>query len=313
MNKILLIDGNSLVYRAFYGTAYGPQGILTNSKGTPVNAISVFNRIISKAILKYEPTHVFVAFDSGKKTKRHDKLESYKGGRKATPEELIIQFPLVKQMLDRMGIKRYEEAEIEADDIIASLVQKFSKNNDIYVFSSDKDLYQLVNKNTTIIVPQNGNKDDVIITNNDFYDKLGYFPNQVVDIKGLVGDSSDNLPGVKGIGEKGAIKLLKEFETLEGIYQNIKNHTNGIQEKLIASKDIAFLCKELATLDFNVNVPFNLDDLQFQEEANEILINFFKELEINSLVKKYEAMKIVHEDDKKNINSPENSLDNILL
>ena len=313
MNKILLIDGNSLVYRAFYGSAYGPRGILTNSSGIPVNAISVFNRMISKAILNYKPSHIFVAFDSGKKTKRHDKLDSYKGTRQATPEELIIQFPLVKKMLDKMGIKRYEKFEIEADDIIASLAKKFHRNNEVYILSSDKDLYQLVNKNITIIVPQNGNKEDKIITFQDFYQKMGYHPRQVVDIKSLVGDPSDNLPGVKGIGEKGAIKLLEKFDNLEGIYENLDKHTETNKSKLINSKEIAFLCKELATLYLDIPVPFEIEQIAFTEKPSEDLINFFKELEINSLVKKYESMLTVKKDQQKDLNNSKFNLDKIVL
>lgn len=310
MNRILLIDGNSLVYRAFYGSAYGPAGILTNSKGTPVNAITIFNRMISKAVVNYQPTHVFVAFDSGKKTKRHEKLESYKGGRSATPQELIVQFPLVKEMLDKMGIKRYEIPFVEADDIIGTLARRFSILNEVYVLSSDKDLYQLVDNNITIVVPQNGNKKDKIMEIEEFYMRMGYYPRQVIDMKGLVGDSSDNLPGVKGIGEKGAIKLLTKYDDLEGVYAHLEEHSDSVKTKLLESKDMAFLCKDLATLDCDVPIPFELDDIKFNEKSSDELISFFKELEINSMVKKYENMQ---KSEKDSDSGSQMSLDNILL
>ena len=313
MKKILLIDGNSLVYRAFYGSAYGPRGILTNSQGVPVNAILVFNKMISKAIYKYGPTHLFVAFDSSKKTKRHDKLPSYKGGRKPTPIELIKQFPLIKEMLDKMGIKRYELFEVEADDIIASLAKKFHHDNEIYILSSDKDLYQLVDERIKIIVPQNGNKEDKIIEIKDFYEKMNYYPRQVTDMKALLGDASDNLPGVKGIGEKGAIKLLKEFNTLECVYDNLENHSDSYKSKLLASKEIAFLCKEIATLDYEVPIPFKIDDIMFREKTTPELINFFRELEINSLVEKYSKMEITNKNGQNSLKNDKINLDKILI
>ncbi len=287
MDKILLVDGNSLVYRAFFGSAYGPAGILTNSKGFPVNAISTFNRMLSKSIGIYEPTHVFVAFDAGKKTFRHEKLESYKAGRSATPPELIQQFPKVKEMLTLMGIRNYELANIEADDLIATLAKKYSSDAEIVVLSSDKDLHQLVMKNVMCAAPQNRGNPDKLLYMANFEVETGIRPDQVPDMKGLVGDPSDNLPGVKGIGLKGAIKLLNDYQTLDKIYENKADLTDSMIQKLDESKDIAFLCKELATLKYDVEIPFEMKDFIWNNETTEELLNFFKELEINSLVKKY--------------------------
>ncbi|WKX02698.1 5'-3' exonuclease [Candidatus Mycoplasma mahonii] len=290
MNKIMLIDGNSLMYRAYFGSAYGPAGILTNSKGFPVNAISVFNRMISKLLRNYDPSHLFIAFDSGKKTFRHDKLESYKGGRKSTPHELIKQFPVVKEMLNIMNIKHFEMDQIEADDIIGTLSVKLPDNDSILVVSSDRDLYQLVKENVKVILPQNGVKEDIVLDMDNFECINGYLPNQVIHMKAIVGDASDNLSGVKGIGEKGALKLINKYKTIESVYEHIDDFTQGIKDKLIASKENSFLCKELATLVFDVDVPFVLDDLMFEEKSSLSLVNFFNDLEIKSLVSKYEKM-----------------------
>lgn len=287
MSKLLLIDGNSLFFRAYYGTAYSSGGILTNSKGIPVNAVLTFFKMIRSAIEEINPSHVLVAFDAGSKTVRHKKLDSYKAGRKKTPIELIKQFPIVKKMLNYMGIKNFELDLIEADDIIATLANKYKDKNEVVVLSSDKDLFQLVSHNVSISVPQNGSKPNKNIVFNDFYDQFGYYPNQVCDFKGLVGDSSDNLPGVKGLGPKTATKLLNEYDTLEGIYKNIENISGSTKEKLISDKENAFLCKELAELIFEVEIPYSFKDLSFKWSISNELISFFKEYELHSLIKKY--------------------------
>lgn len=284
MDRLLLIDGNSITYRAFFATAMSPAGIMKNSKGTPVNAVLALSRMLVKVIDHYKPTHVLVAFDAGKKTKRHEKLESYKAGRAKTPSELIIQFPIVKKMLDHMGIKHFEASEIEADDIIGTIAAKHCNDIEVLVLSSDRDMLQLVNETTTIIIPQSGAKEDIIVSQTNFREKFGYLPHQVTDMKGLVGDSSDNLPGVAGIGPKGALKLLDEYQTLENIYANINNITGSTKEKLLASREMALLCKEIATIFRDVHVPFLLEELTFAWNISENLINFYKELELGSLV-----------------------------
>lgn len=283
-DRLLLIDGNSITYRAFFATAMSPAGIMRNSKGTPINAVLALSRMLVKVIDTYKPTHVLVAFDAGKKTKRHDKLESYKAGRAKTPEELIIQFPIVKKMLDLMGIKHFETSEIEADDIIGSIATQHCNDIDVLVLSSDRDMLQLVNETTTVIIPQSGAKDDIIVSYTSFKEMYGYMPHQVTDMKGLVGDSSDNLPGVAGIGPKGALKLLDEYESLENIYNNIDKITGSTKVKLETHKEMALLCKEIATIFRDIEVPFALDDLSFEWDITDTLISFYRELETNSLV-----------------------------
>ena len=245
------------------------------------------NRMLNKAFEQYQPTHILIAFDKGPKTLRHDKLETYKGGRQKTPDELIQQFPIIKEMIKKMGIKYYEIDKIEADDIIATFAHKHDKTLEVIVMSSDKDLFQLVRENVSIAVPQNGSKPNDFIISSEFYDRFGYTPDQVKDVKGLVGDPSDNLPGVKGIGEKGAVKLLQEYKNLEGIYEEIDNIKGTIKEKLIKDKDMAFLCKDIATLMFDVDIPFSLENIKYDENVSSEFIDFLEKYELNSLIKFY--------------------------
>ena len=286
MDRLLLIDGNSIVYRAYYGSAF--NGLLTNSKGFPVNAILTFNRMLTRTLDEYKPTHILIAFDAGKKTNRHDKLNSYKGGRSETPEELIKQFPAIKEMTQLMGINVHQIDGIEADDIIATLAKKHKDKMEVLIFSSDKDLYQLVDKGVSIISPQNGSIPNKIIRIEDFYETIGYNPSQVPDIKGIVGDPSDNLPGIKGIGIKGALKLIEEYKSLECIYDNIDKIKGAMQSKLINDEKIARLCKELAILEYDVEIPFTIEDLKYKWKVSKKLIEFYKKYELNSLVKRYE-------------------------
>lgn len=288
MNKLLLIDGNSLTYRAYFGSAYGPRGILKTSDGLAVNAVLTLNRMLEKAFRQYKPTHILIAFDAGPKTIRHEKLPSYKAGRQKTPQELIDQFPIVKDMITKMGIKQYELDLIEADDIIATLAKKIAcSETEVIVMSSDRDLFQLVQENITIAVPQNGTKPNDSINIEEFFNRFGYSPNQVKDVKGLVGDPSDNLPGVKGIGEKGAVKLLNQYNTLEGIYDNIENISGSVRDKLIKDKEMAFLCKDIATLIYDVNIPYAFEEMEYKNMVSQEFIDFIMKYELNSLLRHY--------------------------
>jgi DNA polymerase-1 len=299
MNNILLIDGNSLTYRAYYGTANSPQGLLKTSFGQPTNAVITLNRILQKAIHTYKPTHILVAFDFGSKTFRHKEMKEYKSGRSKTPEELLTQIPIVKEMIQLMGIKYFELKLIEADDIIATIAKKYEENIKINIISSDKDLLQLVSKNINVIQPQNGNKKDKIINLNNFNKINGHNPKQVTDFKGLVGDSSDNLPGVKGLGPKGANKLLLKYKTLENIYQNIDLIVGALKEKLIQNKEIAFKCKKIATLKTDVDISYEINDLFFKYKATEKLINFYKKYEFKSLIPPENFKNIKNKEQKK--------------
>ncbi len=288
MSKILIIDGNSLTYRGYYATAHSPAGILSTSDGIPTNAILSMNNMLSTIIYKEKPDNVLVAFDAAKKTHRHELFPDYKGGRSKTPSELIQQFPLIKEMIEKMGIRWYEVEGWEADDIIATMAKKASnKNFEVKILSSDKDLLQLVDENTEVLFNNKGVKNLKRYNMNNFFEYTGHSPNQVPDMKGIMGDSSDNLPGVKGIGEKGANKLILKYQTLENIFDHIDKITGSNQAKLIEHKEIALLCKEIATLKSDIDIPFDLSATKYNFRVTEELLDFFKKYELNSLIKRY--------------------------
>ncbi len=293
MNKILLIDGNSLTYRGYFATAFSSAGILKTSTGIPTNAVLSMNNMLSNIIYSEKPSHILIAFDAKKKTRRHDIFPDYKGGRSKTPAELIEQFPIVKTMIEKMGIKWFEIEGWEADDIIATVAKQSSKNNHkVQILSSDKDLLQLVDKNIEVLFNNKGVKDLKVINHKNFFETQGHHPNQVADMKGLVGDASDNLPGVKGIGVKGANKLLGQFGTVENIYRNIDLITGSVQTKLINDKDMAILCRNIATLKFDVEVPITFDEMAYNFRVTKELMDFFEEYELKSLINKFSKYKI---------------------
>ena len=213
MKKMLLVDGNSLLFRAYYATAYG--SIMKSKDGTPTNAIFALANMLNKVIDNVNPDYALIAFDTDKKTFRHEEYKDYKAGRKPAPVELIAQFPLAREMVSKMGIKCYELAGYEADDIVATMA-RIGEENDckVEVFSSDKDLFQLIDEKITVNIPKKGTSDILAVTPSVLKSEYGLHPYQITDYKGIFGDTSDNIKGIKGIGEKGAIKLLEEYGSL---------------------------------------------------------------------------------------------------
>lgn len=278
MNKLLIIDGNSIINRAFYALP-----LLSNSRGEYSNAVYGFVNILTKAILDLKPTHIAVAFDYGKKTFRHKIFSDYKGTRKGMPEELACQMPMLKNLLSVMGIKYFEKSEIEADDIIGTLSQLPDEK---YLLSGDRDLFQLINSSTKIWFPKKGVSEIEVIDENHLFEIMGLSPAQIVDYKALRGDSSDNIPGVAGIGEKGAIDLIKKFGTLENIYKNIDQIQGKLKEKLENGKDMAFLSKQLATIKCDVDLSYTLDELQTKFPYSNKVYEIFKDYEFKSLIKR---------------------------
>ncbi|AAT75940.1 DNA polymerase I [Mesoplasma florum L1] len=286
MKKILLVDGNSLLFRAYYASAYaGP--VLKTTTGIPTNAIFSFANMLTSLISDRNYYDVKVAFDKSKKTFRHDKLENYKAGRSATPEDLIPQFQIVREFLDSSNISWWEKENYEADDLIGTM-SKIIENNfsefEVEILTSDKDMFQLISDKTKILLPKTGTSNLELFGEAELLEKWEVAPKNVVDLKGLMGDPSDNLKGVEGVGEKTAIKLLKEFQTIEGIYENIDSISGKLQEKLINGKDSAILCKEIAT----INCEVEIENLVFEPINLNLngLINFLEKYEMNSLVKR---------------------------
>src|SRR5699024_10381943 len=215
--KLVLIDGNSILYRAFFALP-----LLTNDKGVYTNAVFGFAKILLGILKEENPTHMLVAFDAGKTTFRHEKYKDYKGGRQKTPPELSEQFLLVRELLDASSIKHYELEQYEADDIIGTLAKRASESGiEVQVISGDKDMLQLVSDDVQVHITRKGISEVDVYTPEYLKAKLDLDPDQIIDMKALMGDSSDNIPGVPGVGEKTAIKLLKQFKTLENIYQHL--------------------------------------------------------------------------------------------
>ncbi len=286
-NKFLLVDGNALIFRAFY-SSYG-RATLTTKSGIPTNAVYSFINMLMNIIEKNDYFCVKVAFDKGKKTFRHDKLKDYKAGRVKTPSELVLQFPIVREFLTNANIEWFEVDNFEADDIIGSISKTLESNIDAetHILTSDQDMYQLISDKTFVLSPQIGTSELVVYNREKLFEKWGVTPEQVIDYKGLRGDSSDNIKGVAGIGEKTAKDLLQEFNTLENIYNNLEKIKGAKQLKLISGKEDAFLSKEIATIykdmDFN-DIDFNKTEINFIA-----LKDFFVKYEMNSLLKKYSS------------------------
>lgn len=287
MKKIILIDGNSLMFRSYYATAYqGTSNLMRTKDGVYTNALfafcNMFNKLVDKSV-----TNVFVAFDAGKKTFRHQEYNDYKAGRKALPDELRMQIPLIKEYLDLVKVKRLESFDYEADDLIAICANRCKEYFDeVLIVSGDKDLLQLVSGNIKVALTKKGVGELEIYTEENFFEKMGFLPSQVIDYKGIVGDSSDNLPGVKGIGEKTALKLLAEYHTLEGILENTSKLTPKAKLLFEQEKETALKCKRLATLVKEADIELSVDDTIKGEPDKSELISFLQRMEFHSLLKK---------------------------
>jgi DNA polymerase I len=281
--KLVLIDGNSIAYRAFFALP-----LLNNDKGVHTNAVYGFTTMLQKILEDEKPTHMLVAFDAGKTTFRHKTYKEYKGGRQKTPPELSEQFPYIRELLDAYGIKRYEKENYEADDIIGTLsLQAESAGYEVKIFSGDKDLTQLSTDKTTVCITRKGITDLEVYTPDHIKEKWEISPDQIIDMKGLMGDSSDNIPGVPGVGEKTAIKLLKEFETVERLLESI-DQVGGkkLKEKLEENKESAIMSKELATILREAPIEIKVDELDYDGMDATKLKEVFKDLGFNSLLEK---------------------------
>lgn len=283
LNKLVLIDGNSLSFRAFYALP-----LLSNHAGIHTNAVYGFAMLLEKIIKEEKPNHFLVAFDAGKTTFRHSKYSEYKGGRQKTPPELSEQFPYIRQLLDAYHIKRYELDNYEADDIIGTLSRQADEEDfETIIITGDRDLTQLATDNVTIYYTKKGVTDVDHYTPKFIAEKYnGLVPKQIIDMKGLMGDTSDNIPGVAGVGEKTAIKLLNQFESVEGVYEHIEEVTaKKLKEKLINSKDDALMSKDLATINVHSPIEVSLEDtkLSLQDDTTE-KIELFKKLEFKQLL-----------------------------
>lgn len=284
MKKVILVDGNNLMFRSYYATLYSGS-MMTNKEGFPTNALFGFVNMMNKIINEETPEYIMVAFDIGK-TFRHEKYDYYKGKRDETPDDLKKQFPVAKKILNAMGIKYFELAGYEADDIIGTFAKKIDEEPDFIgtIISSDKDLLQLISDDVDVKLLKQ--KDYIRMNKETFFNTYGLEPLRMIDLKSLMGDASDNIPGVKGIGEKTAIKLLQTYHTLDGVYENLDSIKGANHEKLVRDKELAYMSYDIATIYREVPIDTSFENIKYNREDTEELINIFNDLDFHSLLKK---------------------------
>src|SRR5690606_1463698 len=272
--KIVLLDGNSLAYRAFFALP-----LLTNDTGIHTNAVYGFTMMLQNILAEEKPTHMLVAWDAGKTTFRHSTFSEYKGGRQKTPPEQSEQFPYLRKLLEAYNIPQYELENYEADDIIGTLSRVNDPDAEVIVISGDKDLTQLADDRTTVFITRKGMTDIEKYTPEHVQEKYGITPHQIIDMKGLMGDASDNIPGVPGVGEKTALKLLKEYGSVENVYKSIDAITaKKLKENLTDNEEQAYMSKVLATIEVNAPIKVTIDDLSYEGPDLDKVISIYQEL-----------------------------------
>lgn len=288
--KLILLDGNSLAFRAFFALHNVLEKFRT-SDGLHTNAIYAFNTMLNLILSKGQPTDMLVAFDAGKTTFRTQLFADYKGNRPHTPSEFLEQLPYIKELLTARGIKSYELANYEADDIIGTIAhQAEAQDYEVMIVTGDKDLTQLVNDHTTVAVTVKGVTDLEYYTQQHFQDKMGISPQQFIDLKALMGDPSDNYPGVTKVGEKTGLRLIKQYGSLEAIYQNIDQmKASKLKEHLIADRDQAFLSQKLARIDVQAPITIKVKDLTYEGDQLPELINFYEKMNFQSFLRQLDA------------------------
>ncbi|MCR8643741.1 DNA polymerase I [Paenibacillus sp. N1-5-1-14] len=282
MEKLIIIDGNSIAYRAFFALP-----LLSNSSGLHTNALFGFTTMMLKLIEEEKPTHFLVAFDAGKATFRHKEYTEYKGGRQKTPPELSEQFPVLKQLITAFGIEQFELDGFEADDIIGTLTRiADAEGKQVLVVSGDKDMLQLASDHVTVAITRKGITEVDRFGPAEIQDKYGLTPNQIIDLKGLMGDTSDNIPGIPGVGEKTALKFLHEYGTVEEVLAHADKIKGKIGEKVVAHADDARMSKQLATIYREVPMTSEWETLKFEGYQGAALKDMFSKLEFKSLLAK---------------------------
>ena len=284
--RLIIIDGNSIINRAFYAL---PD--MTNSEGLHTNAVYGFTRMLFKIIDDYKPTHISVAFDMKAPTFRHKEFSEYKAGRKKMPNELGQQLQPLKELLDTFNIHRMEMAGFEADDLIGTVAKK-AENDDfkVYIVTGDKDAIQLASNKTTTLITKKGVGEVEEYNYDSVVERYEMTPTQFIDLKGLMGDKSDNIPGVPGIGEKTGIKLIKEFYSIENLIENTNQLKGSVKKKIEENKDQAVFSKKLATIITDVPIEISLDELSYGDYDKNAVIEEFKKFGFNTLIKQVLAM-----------------------
>lgn len=281
MKKLLLIDGNSMLFRAYYGTR--ARGPMYSNAGVPTNAVYGFSTMLNKALEMMEPTHILIAFDTKDKTFRHDMYDDYKGTRKTIEPDLVSQFELIREYLDAYPMTRFELSGYEADDIIGTLA-KTSVDYHVEILTSDKDMLQLIDDHVDVLLMKKGLTDIEQVTVASLKETMGITPSQIIDLKAMMGDPADNIPGIPSVGEKTAMKYLDLYQTLDGLYDNKDEIKGKVGERIRENEPLARLSYDLAKINTQVPLDLNLDDLVY-EIPNETLNAFYRKYDMNSLVR----------------------------
>ena len=287
MEKFVIIDGNSLINRAFYALP-----MLKSLSNKPCNAIFGFINMLLNVMTNEKPKYLACVFDAGKHTFRNDLYQEYKGKRDKMPEDLASQLPVLKELLQAMGIAVLEKSEIEADDIIGSLSRKYEQN--FILVSGDKDLLQLINKNTEVWLTQKGISNVLKVNESVLLKEFQLKPYQVIELKAIMGDASDNIPGVMGIGKVGATKLILQYDNLDNVYKHIDELPNNLKQKLLDHKDMAYLSKTLATIKLDVEIDRELTDFEYSLPFNEKVYNLMSELDFKSILQRKDLFNFAH-------------------
>ncbi|MEX2460087.1 MAG: 5'-3' exonuclease H3TH domain-containing protein [Paenibacillaceae bacterium] len=293
-NKVLIVDGMALLFRAFYATSYG--GYIRKTKsGIPTNAIYGFIQYFFDAIHTFYPTHIVCCWDMGSKTFRTDLYNLYKANRVEAPLELIPQFELVKEVVSAMGVINIGIVGFEADDCIGTLANQFGVNSEVFILTGDHDMLQLVTERVKVIIMKQGKLNYAVYDAEALLAEKQLFPQQLIDLKGFMGDTSDNYPGVKGIGPKTALKLLIDYQSIEGVLENLHNLPKGVKSKIEADLEMLHLSRDLARIRINVPIACNLIECIW-ELRRDSAISKFEELELGGIVKLLEGSKAITQD-----------------
>ncbi|AZN42830.1 5'-3' exonuclease [Paenibacillus albus] len=281
--KVLLVDGMAILFRAFYATSY--TGYIRKTKaGLPTNAVYGFIQYFFDAINTFKPTHVVCCWDMGSKTFRTEQFAEYKGNRGDAPEELIPQFDLVKDVVESMGIQNIGIVGFEADDCLGTLATQLSSESEVYILTGDHDMLQLVSETVKVVIMKKGKLNYAVYDPAVLLEEKQLTPTQVIDLKGFMGDTSDNYPGVKGIGEKTALKLILEYQSIEGVLLNLEKLPKGVRSKIEADLDMLHLSRDLATIRINVPISCELSACSWHI-TKDAAAQKFEELEFGALVK----------------------------
>lgn len=288
MHRLIIIDGNSLLFRAYYATAYPGVEIMRSHDGTPTNAIFAFSSMINKILgTLSQGESIFVAFDTGKPTFRKEKLETYKANRKPAPEDLIIQFPMSRDFLSRLGIFQYEKEGFEGDDIAGTVAKIAEKRGyKVEIYTSDRDFLQLVTENITVNIIKKGMSDIAAMTPERVVEEWGFEPKKIIDYKGLRGDSSDNLPGIPGVGEKTAVSLIQTYGDFDNIVAHASEIKGKISQAIIDNQELGRVSRDLAIIDTDVEIPFDIDDLVYPGYDFNLINEFCQKYDLKSVVNK---------------------------